>query len=294
MKKQSVLGKGMGALLNSNPSKKFNETQAESKEQSYLMDINLIEANSEQPRKVFDETKLYELTQSIIENGVIQPIIVMALEDSDKFQIIAGERRFRASQKAGLKKVPVLIKKATKKDSLIMAIIENVQRSDLNCIEEALAYYQLIDEFSLTQEEVAKKLGKTRSSVANHLRLLKLPREIIHYLNEEKLSLGHGKVLASIKENSIVLPLAKQAVEEELSVRELEKLIKSALKPNAQKSTNENPDHQRLKSLKTKLEQLTGFHLGLKMNEKGKGELKIKFNNETELNDVLEYFLKRR
>ncbi len=225
------------------------------------------------------------MSNSIKENGIIQPITVS--EENGKYTIIAGERRFRAAKLAGLERVPVTIKKVTKKDTLVMAIIENVQRSDLNCVEEALAYYQLMNEFSLTQEEVAKKIGKERSTIANFLRILKLPREVIQYLQREDLSFGHAKILASIKDDEKSKRLARIAIDEKLSVRELEKLIKQK---KATKSINSNKflDEQ-VDALRKKLESKTGYHFDLKTKNNGSGTITIKFSNEAELNDIYDY-----
>ena len=164
-----------------------------------LVDVNSIKTNPNQPRKIFKEKDLEELAESIKENGIIQPLIVAELENGH-YELVAGERRLRAAKKIGLEQVPVVVKKATEREKMIMSIIENVQRSDLNCVEEALAYYQLMNEYKLTQEDVAKKLGKERSTVANFLRVLNLPRPVIDLLQKEILSFGHAKILASVKE----------------------------------------------------------------------------------------------
>ena len=292
---KSALGKGMGALLGGAGSQVMSAAEITEKKVapiepntgSLLVPIHKIKANKEQPRKIFKDKELLELSASIRENGVIQPISVM--EEDGKFIIIAGERRFRASKLAGLDSVPVVVKKASKKDVLVMAIIENVQRSDLNCVEEALAYYQLMNEFNLTQEEVAKRVGKERSSVANFLRVLKLPREVIQYLQKEELSLGHAKVLAAVKEDETAKRLAREAVENKLSVRDLEKLIKikSSKKPI---QTNKFFD-EKLDALKQKLEKNTGYHFDVKSKGNGAGSISIKFTNEAEFNDIFEYLI---
>jgi ParB family chromosome partitioning protein len=160
-----------------------------------LVDVSAIKTNPNQPRKIFKEKDLEELAESIKENGIIQPLVVAELENG-QFELIAGERRLRAAKKAGLEQVPVVVKRATDREKMIMSIIENVQRADLNCVEEALAYYQLMNEYKLTQEDVAKKLGKERSTVANFLRILNLPRPVIDLLQKEMLSFGHAKILA--------------------------------------------------------------------------------------------------
>lgn len=303
-KNNSKLGKGMAALLGSSNmnnevvesfTKKTQELKKETKkvvvENTPLMiDVNSIIPNKEQPRKIFKETDLLELSNSIKENGIIQPLIVSESEEAGKFILIAGERRLRASKLAKLNRVPVVVKRATKKDTLVMAIIENVQRSDLNCVEEALAYFQLMEEFNLTQEEVAKKIGKERSTIANFLRVLKLPRDVIALLQKEKLSFGHAKVLASVKETEKAKRLANMAVEEEWSVRELERNLKS--KAKASSSEKNNFYDEKMDFLKQKLESKTGFHFNLKSKKNGAGQMTIKFSNEAEFNDIFEYLMK--
>lgn len=294
-KTKSALGKGMGALLGGNTSPlmgtvaKEKATPSAPKGGPILIPTHKIKANKEQPRKIFKDKELLELSASIKENGVIQPITVKE-DDDGKYIIIAGERRFRATKLAGLDQIPAIIKKVTKKETLVMAIIENVQRSDLNCVEEALAYYQLMNEFDLTQEEVAKKVGKERSSVANFLRILKLPREVIQLLNKEELSFGHAKVLAAVKEDEKTKRLARIAVEEKLSVRDLEKLVKAKApkKVTANKFFDEKID-----ALRQKLEKKTGYHFDLKTKNNGSGTISIKFGNEAEFNDIFEFLLKK-
>jgi ParB family chromosome partitioning protein len=287
-KGKSALGKGMGALLGAtNAEVKENKTPTNG---GVLMaPISKVRANKEQPRKIFKDQDLAELSQSIKENGIIQPITVSEIDGN--FIVIAGERRLRAARLAGLEMVPVIVKKATQKDTLVMAIIENVQRSDLNCVEEGLAYYKLMNEFDLTQEEVAKKIGKERSTIANFLRILKLPREVLHLIQKDELSFGHAKVLASLKNDEKAKRLSLQAVQESWSVRELEKNIKKS-KTVAKEKGNPFFD-EKLDSLKNKLEQKTGYQFQLKTNNKGAGTIAIKFSNEAEFNDIFEYLTKK-
>lgn len=303
-KNNSKLGKGMAALLGSSAmnnevvesfTKKTDEIKKETKKVAVentplMIDVNSIIPNKEQPRKIFKEADLQELSNSIKENGIIQPLIVSESEEAGKFILIAGERRLRASKLAKLYRVPVVVKRATKKDTLVMAIIENVQRSDLNCVEEALAYFQLMEEFNLTQEEVAKKIGKERSTIANFLRILKLPRDVIALLQKEKLSFGHAKVLAVVKESERAKRLANQAVEEQWSVRELERNLKAKAKPA--KTEKNNFYDEKMDFLKQKLESKTGFHFNLKSKKNGAGQMTIKFSNEAEFNDIFEYLMK--
>ena len=219
MAKKIALGKGIASLLqDASPQSAMNqnynsqyahqevpsvpaekEIEIRYENTPLLVDVNSIKTNPNQPRKIFKEKDLEELAESIKENGIIQPLIVAELENGH-YELVAGERRLRAAKKIGLEQVPVVVKKATEREKMIMSIIENVQRSDLNCVEEALAYYQLMNEYKLTQEDVAKKLGKERSTVANFLRVLNLPRPVIDLLQKEILSFGHAKILASVKE----------------------------------------------------------------------------------------------
>jgi ParB family chromosome partitioning protein len=296
--KKNVLGKGMAALLGGSDSipnqpvkqelNKINRDAPIGPNSQLEVDIQKIKANPEQPRKIFKDQELRELSASIKQNGVIQPLIVA--QNGENYELIAGERRLRASKLAGLKKVPVVVKKITKKESLVVSIIENVQRADLNCVEEALAYFQLMEEFSLTQEEVAAKIGKDRSVIANFLRILKMPREVIALLQKEKLSFGHAKVLAAIKDRNELILIATKAATENLSVRETEKLAK-VKKKSSQKPSNKFFD-ERLESLKNKLEKSTGFHFDIATKNNGAGQVKIKFNNEAEFNDIFDYLLK--
>jgi ParB family chromosome partitioning protein len=301
-KNKPQLGRGMAALLGNSPAA-FTDAPATTaapiepakkevrvETQPMLVDIEKITANKAQPRKIFKEKDLLELSESIKENGVIQPILV--IEKEGAFEIVAGERRFRASKLAGLTKVPVIVKRATKKDVLVMSIIENVQRSDLNCVEEALAYFQLMNEFELTQEEVAKKIGKERSTVANFLRILKLPKDVIVSLQKEMLSFGHAKILVGINDDEVVKRLANEVIAKSLSVRELEELAKKS-KKSTKKAANDNQFiTEQYTQLKNKLEQKTGYHFDVKAKKNGGGEITIKFSNEAEFNDIFSYLMK--
>lgn len=307
MAKKLALGKGIASLIQDSPNEILKaslatdtkkEEKTESKKEAKkdveagpaLVDINEIFANPNQPRKIFKEKELSELSESIKENGIIQPLVIVKAEKG--FELVAGERRLRAAKLAGLEKVPAIIKKITDREKMVISIIENVQRSDLNCVEEALAYYQLMNEFDLTQEEVSKRLGKERSTIANFLRILKLPRPVIDLLQKENLSFGHAKVLAGEKDREKCIRVANQAVAEKLSIREVEKLIKKKVKPVKESAQNKYFD-EKLTQFKDKLEQNTGYHFDIKSKKAGKGEFVIKFTNEAEFNDIYEYLLKR-
>jgi ParB family chromosome partitioning protein len=314
MAKKLALGKGIASLLQeSTPQSVVQQTyhnkfgnqndQVEEVEQEkeieiryentpLLIDVTSIKTNPNQPRKIFKEKDLEELSESIKENGIIQPLIVAEMENG-QYELIAGERRLRAAKKAGLEQVPVVVKRATEREKMIMAIIENVQRSDLNCVEEALAYYQLMNEYKLTQEDVAKKLGKERSSVANFLRILNLPRPVIDLLQKEMLSLGHAKILASVKEREDAIRLANLAVASNWSVRDLENEIK-AKKPVKEKATRKNPFFdEKLDQFRKTLEQKTGYHFGINSGKNGSGHIVLKYSNEAEFNDIYEFLLSK-
>ena len=304
MAKKIALGKGIASLIKDTPNEILSKTLKEKfgpsetgvnrqqdKMQRELVHIDSIKRNPNQPRKLFKEKELQELSLSIKENGIIQPLIVA--EENGKFELIAGERRLRASKLAGLEYVPVVIKRGTEREMMIMSIIENVQRSDLNCVEEALAYYHLMTEYELTQEDVAKKLGKERSSVANFLRILKLPREVVELIQKEELSFGHAKVLASVKDREETIRAANRAIVDELSVRELEKLIKRKNKSEANRPVKPLYDQTKLDKFRQRLEKNRGFHFSLNSKESGKGQFVIKFTNEAEFNDIYEYLLSK-
>jgi len=304
MAKKLALGKGIASLIQDSPneilkaslSEKALEKVEQKKEAKVnieagpaMIDINEIKANPNQPRKIFKEKDLSELCESIKENGIVQPLVVVKAEKG--FELVAGERRLRAAKMAGLEKVPAVVKKITEREKMVISIIENVQRSDLNCVEEALAYYQLMNEFNLTQEEVGKRLGKERSTIANFLRILKLPRPVIDLLQKEELSFGHAKVLASEKDREKTIRVANQAVAESLSIREVEKLLKKKVTEPKQKQ--KKYFDEKLIQFKDKLEQRTGYHFDIKSKQAGKGEIVIKYTNEAEFNDIYAYLLKR-
>ncbi len=314
MAKKLALGKGIASLLHdATPNTVVNQTynshygnpqehapavpvekeiEIRYENTPLLVDVGAIKTNPNQPRKIFKEKDLDELAESIRENGIIQPLIVAELENGE-YELVAGERRLRASKKIGLEQVPVVVKRATDREKMIMSIIENVQRSDLNCVEEALAYYQLMNEYKLTQEDVAKKLGKERSTVANFLRVLNLPRPVIDLLQKEMLSFGHAKILAAVKEREDATRLANEAVAKSWSVRELEQAIK-AKKPLKEKAGRTNPFfEEKLDQFRKTLEQKTGYHFALSSGKNGSGQISLKFSNEAEFNDIYEFLLSK-
>ncbi len=218
--KKSGLGRGLGSLLADNS---LEETSGAQSVKLNLMDI---EPNKDQARKIFDEAALSELADSIAQHGVLQPLLVRPMIGGG-YQLVAGERRWRASRIAGLTQVPVVIKELSDTEAAVISLIENLQREDLNPVEEALGYASLIKDFNLTQEEAAEKVGKSRPAVANALRLLKLPEAVLDMIRENKLSAGHAKALVALDDEKLIISTAEFIVEKSLSVRETEKLVKS-------------------------------------------------------------------
>ena len=294
--KKRGLGRGLDAILES------PETDITSRDISgdYVagavaeIDINLIEANPFQPRTEFDDEALAELSQSIKEQGIIQPITVRKL-GYNRFQLISGERRLRASKLAGLSKIPAFIRIANDEQMLELALIENIHRENLNAIEVAISYQRLIDECSLTQEQLSAKVGKSRSAIANFLRLLKLPAEIQIALRDGHISMAHARTLVNIEDKEAQLRILQQIVEDDLSVRQTEELAQKA-KANvgegkeARKQTNYLPEHFKAQ-IKT-LSQALNTRVKVKRNLKGQGSVVIDFKNEEEFNRIIESFSK--
>ncbi len=278
MAKRPALGKGIGALLN---------TAAQEGGKKYFQcPIEELRPHSNQPRKTFDDKKLTELAASVKEKGIIQPLVVRRVEDH--YQIIAGERRWRAAQKAGLDKVPVVIQDVSEDWALEMALIENVQREDLSPIEEAEAYQYLIRSFDLSQEEVAKRVGKERPTVANALRLLKLPDGIRRELNEGRLSMGHARALLALVDEEDMLEAAQQIVSKKLSVRETEKLVKKIKDFGVTKSKNaEKEIDPNLETLANALTQRLGAKARVLPKGRG-GKIEVGYQSLDDLDRLLE------
>ena len=268
------LGKGLGALI-----------PEEKKESSLMIDINKIKSNSEQPRKNFDNDKILELSESIKVHGIIQPLILK--QNNDEYIIIAGERRWRAAKMAGIKEVPAIVMELSNKDILEISLIENIQREDLNPIEEAIAYKKLLTDFEITQEQLSERLGKSRTVITNSMRLMKLDERVQQYIIEGVLSEGHGRALLSIKDNNeLQYEVAQKTIDDGMSVRQLEKLIKSGVlerKPK-KKQKELNPYYR---DVKDKLQN----HFGTKVNinaNKGKGKIEIEYYSEEDLQRILD------
>jgi len=289
--KKERLGRGLGDLINDGSTRKIKPIKS-SDSSVQKVPITKISASPWQPRNTFESKALGELTDSIKLHGILQPLLVRKV--GSKFELIAGERRFRAAQAALLSSVPVVIVKATDKNALELALIENLQREDLNAIEEAEGYALLLKKFNLTQEEVAKRVGKARASVANALRLLELPKEIRTYIIDGLLTVGHAKVLLAVENKKEQKLLAKRCIKEGLSVRMLERIIKkmrqAPRKPRAEKS---DIPTEYLNTLSDELHQYFGtkVHITpsktLSNGRKIKGSIEINFHNNEELDRLL-------
>lgn len=276
MNKRFGLGKGLGALI---PEEDFDD-----KNSVNLIPINMIKPNEKQPRKNFDVEKIEQLAESIREHGIVQPIVLK--KEEEIYIIIAGERRWRASKAAGVKEIPAVIMDITDKEILEISLIENIQREDLNPIEEAVAYKRLIDEFSLTQEELSKRVGKSRTAVTNCLRLMNLDSRVQEYLIEGILSEGHGRALLAVSNKDIQYNLAKTIIDEGLNVRDIEKLIKG-LNNIKEKKVNENKEDIFYLDIKDKLQEYFGTKVQL-ISKKNKGKIEIEYYSEDDLQRILD------
>ena len=267
------LGRGLSSLI--------GETKVETT--TNKLALSDIEPNKFQPRKDFDKENLEDLTNSIKERGVIQPIIVRkSSSDNTKFEIIAGERRWLAARKAGLHSIPVVVTEADDLKSLEFAIVENVQRHDLNPLEEALGYKRLIDEFSYDQEKVSKFIGKSRSYITNSLRLLNLPKEILNYLEEKKLTSGHAKILVGL-DNALFI--ANKIIEKKLSVRQAENFVKIFKKKPSLKKNLKDPN---IRNLEMSLSEKIGLNVEIKNNKKNKGSIIFSYHDLDQLNKIID------
>ena len=284
-------GKGLEALINTKMMS-YNENDLEY-EGILEIDINKIEANKNQPRKYFDEESLLELSESIKNYGMIQPIVVRRI--NDYYELIAGERRFRAAKIAGLKKLPAIIKDFDKSTAFEVALIENIQRKDLNPIEEAESFYKLQTEFGFSQEEIAEKVGKSRSAIANAIRLLNLDSRVLNFVRENKLSGGHAKALLSISDGNMQFELAERVIEEDFSVRETEKIVKSLQQKQNTEMIEQKPqntiqfDTTTYRSIENDLKGL--FATKVKVSaQKNKGKIEIEYYSDDDLDRILTMF----
>ncbi len=283
-KKNSGLGRGLDAIFLDNS---LNEETSHSEDQISKLRISLIDPKSDQPRKYFDKEALEQLANSIVENGLLQPILVREYGEG-RYQIIAGERRFRASKIAGLTEIPAIVLEKDDRKAAQIALIENIQREDLNPIEEALAYKSLAEEYDMTQEELSIKVGKSRSAIANMIRLLDLPDEIITFVASGELSAGHARTLLGVKSRDDMITLADRAIAEDLSVRVLEAEVKRINKPKKEDSDEEEelPVVDYFKELEVRMQS----HLGRKVKIDGKGRKKtisLFYEDNEDLDDII-------
>lgn len=287
------LGKGLDALI---PSVASTPKREETKSKAPIVNenddspktivkITQVGPNKDQPRKNFDEAAIEELSESIKQFGLLQPILVQ--DRGDFYEIIAGERRWRAAMKAGLKEVPVIIKHLTEQEIVEISLIENIQREDLNPIEEAMAYKRLLTEFNLKQEEVAERVSKSRTAVTNSMRLLKLDPEIQKMLENEELSTGHARALLAIEDTKKQLEIAKKIVAEKLNVRDVEKLVKNFGKPGKEKKKAETEYDVFYKDIEERLKGILGTKVSISSKGEGAGEIKIEFYNNDELDKLV-------
>ena len=287
--KNRGLGKGLEALFSNSEidTQEISVTKKEESEEKGIsfININEIKPNQNQPRKSFNEEKLEELAASIIENGLIQPVI---LRKADKgYEIVAGERRWRACRKAGLKEIPCIIREFTNEQNMLIAIIENMQREDLNPIEEAEGLNQMIVNFGMTQEQVSKSVGKSRPYITNALRLLKLPSEIREMLLANQLSAGHARAIAGIGDTEKQIQLAEYAIKEGLSVREIEKIIKEENAPKKKISRKKAEKSADVRKVEDDLKQIMGTKVNLNQSGK-KGKIEIEYYSRDELERLIE------
>ena len=257
-----------------------------------MMKLNKIEPNREQPRKNFDEDALVELADSIKQFGVIQPLIVQ--KKDDYFEIIAGERRWRAAKLAGLKEVPVIVKEFTDQEAVEIALIENIQRENLNPIEEALAYKRLLTEFDLKQDEVAERVSKSRTAVTNSMRLLKLDEKIQQMVVDEMISTGHARALLAIEDKEEQLTLASRIFDEKLSVREVENIIRAMKNPKPKKEKPVLVNDFIYKDLEEKMKSVIGTKVSINQKTKNKGKIEIEYYSNEELEHIFDLLMSIR
>lgn len=284
--KRKALGRGLDALLS------FDEVQTEGSSTLNEIDIDLIAVNPNQPRREFNATALQELADSIAEIGIIQPVTLRKLSD-DSYQLIAGERRYRAARMAGLERIPAYVRTADDENVVEMALIENIQREDLNSMEIALAYQHLIDQYGLTQERLSERVGKNRATIANYLRLLKLPAPVQMGLQNKLIDMGHARALLALNDPKLQVKLYEEMVAQGWSVRHVEEMVKAL---NQGKSVNAGgkrltPRRTRLpEEYRTLRQQLAAFFnvkVQLTCSDQGKGKISIPFGNEEELERIV-------
>ena len=296
--KRSGLGKGLDSLiqmsedvLEATISSNNKSSNNDEKKGEVILNINEIEPNREQPRKVFNEDALEELADSIKEYGIIQPILVH--KENDYYSIIAGERRWRAAKKAGLKEVPVIIKEYSKQEIVEISLIENIQREDLNPIEEAMAYKRLSEEFNLKQDEVAERVSKSRTAITNSMRLLKLDERVQGMLVDDMISAGHARALLSVENNEEQYNMAMKVFDEKMSVRETEKMVQAYINPKTRKPKEDQVSESEqlvYHDIEEQLKEIFGTKVSIQRKNKNKGKLEIEYYSNDELERLLDLF----
>ena len=291
------LGKGLDALIPESSARKNAKTEVEKqvviekviKKEEVMVKISEVEPNRNQPRKNFDEDALLELSESIKQFGIIQPLVVQ--KRKDYYEIIAGERRWRAAKMAGLKEVPVIIKDYTDQEIVEISLIENIQREDLNPIEEAQAFKRLLTEFHLKQDEVAEKVSKSRTAVTNSMRLLKLDERVQQMVIDDMLSTGHARALLTTDDKEQQYSLANKIFEEKMSVREVEHMMQTLQKPKTEKKRKEEvPNKFIYEDVEEKLKNILGTKVSVNHKKNNKGKIEIEYYSNEELERLLELF----
>ena len=264
-------------------------SQQETSNGERMMKISMIEPNRQQPRKKFDEDALQELSESIKQYGILQPLLVS--DKKDYYEIVAGERRWRAAKMAGLKEVPVVVKEFSTQEIVEISLIENIQREDLNPVEEAMAYKRLIDEFHLKQDEIAERVSKSRTAVTNSMRLLKLDSRVQQMMVDEMISAGHARAILAISDPEQQYNAAMKVFDEKLSVRETEKLVKSILTPTKKKPVVSNPTEDAIyESLEEKMKGITGTRVFIHRKKNNKGKIEIEYYSRDDLDRIIDLF----
>ena len=290
--KKKGLGKGLDSLIPEKSNKPLAKEPAEEKRESesgsgiQMMKINMVEPNRDQPRKKFDEDAILELADSIKQFGVLQPLLVR--KNKDYYEIIAGERRWRAAKQAGVKEVPVIVKEYTEQEIVEIGLIENIQRENLNPIEEAIAYKRLMEEFELKQDEVATKVSKSRASITNSLRLLKLDPRVQKMLEEEMISTGHARALLAISNKDKQYEIAQKVFDEKLSVRDIEKLVKDLKKIKKNKKEEKDVHDFLYTELEESMKQILGSKVSIKNKKNNKGKIEIEYYSRDELERIVD------
>ena len=282
--KRNALGRGLDALLS------MDDVKTEGSSSISEIELAKITVNPNQPRREFDQTALQELADSIAEIGIIQPITLRKLSD-DEYQIIAGERRYRASQKAGLKTIPAYIRTADDENMMEMALIENIQRENLNPIEEAIAYKRLLTEFNLKQDEVAERVSKSRTAVTNSMRLLKLNEKVQQMVIDDMISTGHARALLGLNDLEKQYTVAQQIFDEKLSVRDTEKLVKEIKNPKKPKEKVKTVNDFIYKDLANKMKEVMGTKVSIASKGNGKGKIEIEYYSDEELERMFDMIM---